>query len=309
MSANSLPLVSVVIPAYNAATFLAETLDSVLAQTYESLEIIVVDDGSTDTTSQLLDSYGNRITVLRQANAGQAAARNNGARSAKGEFLAFLDSDDLWDPDKITRQIALISRFPEALAVYCDHRTIDAQGKHLSSSGALSHPRPSGDILRALLLGPCIITPGLVLLRRNAFDMVGGFDGTMRGHEDYTLWLHLATQGPFIYSPDTLVSYRRHKQQATQKMHYEMRMARAKLNAVLSIRNAMVVCQDDDVKRLFTLILAESHISAAWAVRQMGDHAEARRIAAAALALQPTSVRAWYALGAAIKPRWKKQKI
>ena len=304
------PLVSVIIPAYNAADFLGETLDSVLAQTYKNLEIIVVDDGSTDTTPNLLDSYGDRIKVLRQTNAGQAAARNNGARSAKGELLAFLDSDDLWDPDKITRQVELLNRFPTALAVYCDHRTIDAQGKPTSASAAMAYPRPSGDILRALLLGPCIITPGLVLLRRHAFDMTSGFDETslMRGHEDYAFWLRLATQGAFIYSSDTLVSYRRHDQQVTKHKHYEMRMSRAKLNAVIAVREQIEAGQDANLKQIFAWVLTESHISAAWAMRQMGNYAEARSIAKAALAIQPTSAAAWHALIASMKPRWKRSK-
>jgi glycosyltransferase involved in cell wall biosynthesis len=306
-SSVSAPLVSVVIPAYNAVSFLGATLDSVLTQSYPNLEIIVVDDGSTDATPHLLDSYGDRIRVLRQANAGQAAARNYGAREAHGELLAFLDSDDLWDPDKIARQVTLLARFPEALATYCDHRTIDAQGHPLASSAALAHPRPSGDILRALLLGSCIITPGLVLLRRRAFDVTGGFDETalMRGHEDYALLLRLATQGSFIYSPDTLVSYRRHNQQATRQKHYDMHMARAKLNGVIAIREVMRASEDKDLKHLFAWVLEETHVSAAWAARQYGDHAEARRIAATAVALRPTSGRAWYALGAALKPRWR----
>lgn len=304
------PLVSVIIPAYNATAFLGETLDSVLAQTYPNLEIIVVNDGSIDATPQVLGTYGNRICVLHQANAGQAAARNHGVREARGELLAFLDSDDLWDPDKIARQVELLSRFPTALAVYCDHRTIDAQGRPLASSAALAYPRASGNMLRALLLGCCIITPGLVLLRRHAFNASGGFDEAplMRGHEDYALWLRLATQGSFIYSPDTLVSYRRHNQQATRQKHYEMHMARAKLNAVMAIRDVMRASQDEDVKRLFAWILVESHVMAAWAVRQIGDHADSCRIAAAGLALRPTSIRAWHALGAALKPRWRIQK-
>ncbi len=307
---DSTPLVSVIIPAYNATAFLGETLDSVLAQTYPNLEIIVVDDGSTDATPELLDSYGDRIRVLRQANAGQAAARNHGAREARGELLAFLDSDDLWDPDKIARQVELLGRFPAALAVYCDHRTIDAQGRPVASNAALDYPRASGDMLRALLLGCCIITPGLVLLRRHAFDASGGFDEAplMRGHEDYALWLRLATQGSFVYSPDTLVSYRRHKQQATRQKHYEMHMARAKLNAVMAIRDVMETSEDRDVKRLFAWVLVESHAMAAWAVRQIGDHADSRRIAAAGVALRPTSIRAWHSLGAAFKPRWRSQK-
>jgi hypothetical protein len=130
----------------------------------------------------------------------------------------------------------------------------------------------------------------------------------MRGHEDFNLWLRLATQGSFIYSPETLVSYRRHGQQATGKKHYEMRMSRAKLNAVIAVRDQINSTQDNDLKRIFSWVLTESHISAAWAMRQTGNYAEARRIAMATLKLQPTSARAWYALVASLKPRWKKAK-
>jgi glycosyltransferase involved in cell wall biosynthesis len=303
----STPLVSVVIPAYNATTFLAKTLDSVLVQTYPNLEIIVVDDGSTDSTPHLLDSYGDRICVLRQANAGQAAARNYGAREAHGELLAFLDSDDLWDPDKIADQVGLLNRFPEALATYCDHRTIDEQGRLLASSAALSSPRPSGNILRTLLMGSCITTPGLVLLRRRAFDVAGGFDETpmMRGHEDSALWLRLATQGSFVYSPHTLVSYRQHAQQATRRRHYWMHMARGRLRGLMAIRDIVQAFPDKDLKRLFKWVLEESHFDSTLAARQLGDHTDARRTAAAGLALRPTSVRAWYALGVALMPTWR----
>jgi glycosyltransferase involved in cell wall biosynthesis len=307
--ALSAPLVSVIIPAYNAEAFLGETLDSVLAQTYPNLEIIVVDDGSTDATPHLLETYGDRICVLHQANAGQAAARNYGARKAHGELLAFLDSDDLWDPDKIARQVALLTRFPEALATYCDHRTIDEQGRLLASSAALSNPRPSGNILRTLLMGSCITTPGLVLLRRRAFDIAGGFDETvlMRGHEDSALWLRLATQGSFVYSPRTLVSYRQHAQQATRRQHYWLHMARGRLHGLMAIRGIVQNSPDEDLKRLFKWVLEEGYFDAALAARKLGDHTDARRTAAAGLALRPTSVRAWYALGVALKPLWRHQ--
>jgi len=140
--------------------------------------------------------------------------------------------------------------------------------------------------------------------------LTGGFDETslMYAGEDYALWLRLATQGSFIYSPDTMVSYRRHNQQATKQANYELHMARAKMNAVMAIRDSIRASDNEGMKRLFAWVLAESHISAAWAVQQIGDHAEALRIAAAGLALQPTSARAWYALGSVLKSRWSKLK-
>lgn len=302
------PLVSVVIPAYNAAALIGATLDSVLAQTYGNLEIIVVDDGSTDDTPRVLEAYAGRVRVLRQANAGQAAARNAGARVSTGTLLAFLDSDDLWDPDKTARQVALLTRFPDAQAVYCDHRSINEKGQPLSASAALAHPRPSGDILRALLLGPCIITPGLVLLRRSAFEATEGFDESpvMRGHEDYALWLRLALKGPFVYSPDTLVSYRRHPQQTTRQQHYELQMSRAKLTALLAIRHDLSTHRNDDLKRLYHWVLGETGIVAAWAMRQAGEYAESRNIALAAVTRQPASVRTWLALLSTFKPQGRR---
>jgi len=152
------------------------------------------------------------------------------------------------------------------------------------------------------LLGSCIITPGLVLIRRHAFEDTGGFDEAhfMRGHEDYALWIRMATQGSFIYSPETLVSYRRHANQATRQRQYEMRMARAKLHGLMAIRDAVQTKGDNEVSRLFAWLLVESHIVAAWAARQMGDYNDARRIAAAAFAMQPFSARTWRALAAAL---------
>ena len=114
--------ISVVIPAYNHGRFLREAIDSVLAQTYAPLEIIVVDDGSTDDTEQIVRSYGDRVRYIRQQNAGVGAARNNGIANARGEYVAFLDSDDLWLPEKLAVQVEYMRRHPECAACavpYC----------------------------------------------------------------------------------------------------------------------------------------------------------------------------------------------
>lgn len=299
-------LVSVVIPAYNAAAHLRATLESVLAQSHSALEVIVVDDGSTDDTFEILTEFGSKVRVLRQPNAGQAAARNHGARKAAGEFLAFLDSDDLWDGDKIERQVDLLERHPEALAVYCDHRAIDVSGAVIGESGALRHLRPSGNVLQALLLGSCIVTPGLVLMRRSAFESSGDFDEhpSMRGHEDYALWLRLAARGPVVYSPQTLVSYRRHSQQATTQADYECRMAVAHLRALLAIRADVMASAPPRVRKLYQWVLNEARLEASWAARCLGDLSAARRVALTALANSPTSPRVWRTLLGALRPQF-----
>ncbi|NEP84931.1 MAG: glycosyltransferase family 2 protein, partial [Okeania sp. SIO3B3] len=120
-----MPCVSVIIPAYNRADLIGETVDSVLAQTHPDIEIIVIDDGSTDNTADVLATYGSALRVIRQANAGQQAARNAGIRAATGDYIAFLDSDDLWLPHRIEAQLQRFEEVPEAGLVYCDAAVFD----------------------------------------------------------------------------------------------------------------------------------------------------------------------------------------
>lgn len=204
------PFVSIVMPVFNAAAYVKETIDSALEQTYRDIEIIAVDDGSSDGSLALLRSYEPRIKVLNQVNCGQGRARNRGVELSTGELLAFLDADDLWDPTKVERQVSVLTQHPDALAAYCDHRIIDAKGKVTGPSGALAQPRTSGQLLRNLILGNFIISPSLMMMRRTAFEQVGGFDESLRQNDDYDLWMRVAANGPILYMLDTLVSYRRH---------------------------------------------------------------------------------------------------
>ena len=110
---SSAPTISVVIPAYNAETYIVETVESVLAQTADLLEVIVVNDGSTDRTEELLQGFGDRITLLSQENSGVARARNAGLEVARGEYIAFLDSDDAWLPEKTAKQLEVMQRYPD----------------------------------------------------------------------------------------------------------------------------------------------------------------------------------------------------
>ncbi|MDY6952178.1 MAG: glycosyltransferase, partial [Thermodesulfobacteriota bacterium] len=192
-----MPTVSVVIPSYNRALFLKEAIDSVLAQGFEDFEVIVVDDGSTDTTNALLASCP-RVFVVTQDRLGVSAARNAGIARAAGRFLAFLDSDDLWLPEKLAAQIAFFERHPQALICQTEEIWI-RDGVRVNPK--MRHSKPSGMIFeRSLEL--CLVSPSAVMMRRDLIDKVGWFDETLPACEDYDLWLRIACRFP-IYLIDT----------------------------------------------------------------------------------------------------------
>lgn len=202
--------VSAIIPVFNGAATLRQALDSVLNQTEShGLELIVVDDGSTDTTAAIIKSYGDRVRAIRQSNAGPAAARNTGARSARGEYLAFLDADDRWLPEMPERAIDVLDSDPDCVLAYGNLMIVDSEGHSLGSSliaGEYAHAPSMGAILERMWP----IMPSAALIRRSAFDACGGFEEQFRGagFEDAFLWLRLREQGPFRYIPETLAEWR-----------------------------------------------------------------------------------------------------
>jgi glycosyltransferase involved in cell wall biosynthesis len=186
------PRVSVVVPTYNRAWCLAEALDSVLAQDVAGVELIVVDDGSTDDTPQLLAGYGERIRVLRQENRGVSAARNAGIAAARGGLVAFLDSDDLWLPGKLRAQVDFFAAHPEALVCQTeelwvkDGRRVNPGRRHRKRGGMIFEPS----------LELCLVSPSAVMMRRELFERVGHFDEALPACEDYDLWLRVSLQHP-----------------------------------------------------------------------------------------------------------------
>jgi glycosyltransferase involved in cell wall biosynthesis len=186
-----MPTVSVVIPSYNRASLLKEAIDSVLGQDFDDFELIVIDDGSTDDTPGLLQSYPN-ICVVRQDRRGVSAARNAGIRRASGRFLAFLDSDDLWLPKKLSAQIAFFKTHPEA--VICQTQEIWIRSG-VRVNPKRRHRKHSGMIFdRSVEL--CLVSPSAVMLERSLLDEVGWFDESLPACEDYDLWLRIAWRFP-----------------------------------------------------------------------------------------------------------------
>jgi glycosyltransferase involved in cell wall biosynthesis len=190
-SLDNPPLVSVVMPAYNVAWCIGRAVDSVLAQDDPARELLVVNDGSTDDTRAVLDRYGDRITVIDQANRGMCAARNVAIRRARGVYIAFLDADDWWLPDKLGRQVALMEQQADIGFSSTAARVEDENGRLLNL-----WPCRSGrtQMLETLFAENAAIAGGCsaVMARRHLIEQVGAFDESLRGFEDPDLWIRLA---------------------------------------------------------------------------------------------------------------------
>ncbi|MBI3154315.1 MAG: glycosyltransferase family 2 protein [Burkholderiales bacterium] len=198
------PTVSVVVPAYNVAWCVRKAVDSVLAQDWRDFELVVVDDGSTDDTAEVLASYGDAVRVLRQRNGGMSSARNAGIRAARGELIAFLDADDWWLPAKLSRQVALMQGRPGLGFCSCAARVVDMDGAQLNLWRC---PQWQGPLLVYLFQGGASV-PGsssAVLARRELVLAAGCFDESLRGAEDPDLWIRLAAVADYACIDEPLV--------------------------------------------------------------------------------------------------------
>jgi glycosyltransferase involved in cell wall biosynthesis len=218
------PAVSVIIPTYNRARWVTEAVDSVLAQTYRDLELVVVDDGSTDDTADRLAAYGRRIQVVRQKNLGAGAARNVGIRRARGTYIAFLDSDDLWKADKLATQMDLISRDQSVKVCYTEEIWI-RRGRRVNPRK--KHAKHSGWILKQML-PLCLVSPSSVLIDREVFDRAGRFDESLPACEDYDLWLRIGRLYPFHLIDRPLIVKRGGHQDQLSARHWGLDRFRIK---------------------------------------------------------------------------------
>ena len=194
--------VSVVIPTWNRAHTITRALRSVMSQSHPPDEIIVVDDGSTDDTGALLDRQFADCTVIRQARAGVSAARNAGIQRASGTWIALLDSDDAWHPDKLARQLDHATPVPGSRLVHCNERWL-RRGQPLAQKAY--HAKRGGDIFEDCLRR-CVISPSAALLHRSVFADYGLFDETLPACEDYDLWLRVTACEPVAFVPEVLVT-------------------------------------------------------------------------------------------------------
>jgi len=205
------PLVSVVVPAYNAERYIEETLESALRQTYSAMEVIVVDDGSSDRTVDIVQRMDGRPEVLRQENAGVCVARNRGAARARGELLAFLDADDVWESDKIEKQVRIFEEHPDVGLVAVNFDEIDAYGGKLTRE--IKQPKHLYgrvvDLHRHLLEFGNFLSVSACMTTRAAFEGAGGFYTKQRILSgDYDMWIRISEEHRFYVIPEVLCHYR-----------------------------------------------------------------------------------------------------
>lgn len=223
------PLVSVILPTFNRAWSLERAVESVLAQDYPHIELIVIDDGSTDDTRQLLGRYARRISVIHQANAGVSAARNNGIRNSSGELIALLDSDDTWDKRKISCQVDFFNTHPEALICQTQEIWI-RNGRRVNPANR--HRKPSGMIFIPSLYR-CLVSPSAVMMRQKLFDLKGAFKEDFPVCEDYDLWLRVSHDTPvFLIDKPYAIKTGGHEDQLSRR-HSQDKYRIASLQQIL----------------------------------------------------------------------------
>jgi glycosyltransferase involved in cell wall biosynthesis len=212
------PLVNVVVPVYNGANYLRKALDSALGQSYQPLQVIVVDDGSTDSSADIITSYGIRLLAIRQANGGVALARNAGIRACRGEFIAFLDQDDWWLPEKIEKQV---EKFRADKNLGLVHTDVLQYGDAVARFVDPVYPTDTTPLLQGRCYQRLILDNGVfnssVMIRRSVLGRSGMFDPAMPGNtvQDYDLWLRIAQHFPFGYVAEKLTVLRLHDNQGT----------------------------------------------------------------------------------------------
>ena len=296
-----MPEVSVIIPTYNCAGLIRETLDSVLTQTYKDFEIVIVNDGSTDNTLDALSLYGDRIRVISQTNQGRSAARNTGIREAKGDYLAFLDSDDLWLPNKLESQMALLKTTPDLLWVYSDAEVFDSKtNKKLYLHSQLA-PLYEGDILAPLFLEN-FIPSATPVLSREIFYGIGEYciSTNIGFPEDWHMWLRVASRYKIGLVSKPLARYRVHDAMNTLSQSWEMIY-----NGRIAVVESAIALSPHKLGPLKNRALANIAIGSARKCAGNGDLVMARKMLKRAIKLAPETRSAYvYWLGCLVGQPW-----
>ena len=245
-----MPEVSVIIPTYNRCERVVRAVQSVLDQSFKDLEIVVVDDGSTDDTEAHLVPYGTSIKYIRHpANRGVSAARNKGIENSSGRWIAFLDSDDYWLKEKLHLQMEFLRQTPDAVACQTEEIWIRG-GKRVNPKKI--HKKPPGEIFQRSLRR-CLVSPSSVILKRSVFDEVGFFDETLEAAEDYDLWLRISCKHPIhLIDRDLVVKEGGHEDQLSRK---QIGIDRFRIRAIAKLINSGVLSSDQATAALEELAI------------------------------------------------------
>lgn len=207
-----MPCCSIIIPAYNAMNYLPQTLESVLEQTFTGFEVLIINDGSSDNIVEwFCNIVDPRVKLISQENQGVSAARNIGIQNSTGEYIAFIDADDLWEPTKLEKQLQCFQNNPSIGLIHTAMTIIDEEGKSL---GRTFISNVEGDALKPLLEQNTIVTSS-VIIRRSCLD-VGNFDNNLHSSEDWELWVRIALRYPIMLIKEPLVYYRHHANNTTK---------------------------------------------------------------------------------------------
>lgn len=304
-----MPKVSVVIPAYNSEKYIAQTIDSVLEQTFRDYEIIVVDDGSTDKTAAIVKGYEDKVKYFFQENWGTSVARNTGVKNAKGKYIAFLDNDDLWFPDKLSLQINIMEANSDVGMIFTDGQWFDdVKIVRLSSRPTQDFGEPDswkykiaktklddgmilkGNFHRDFLRGNFVLNSS-VLVRRKILDNVGLLDDELLINGDYDLWLRIAEQCPVIYLNKITTQWR--VRQDSLSGDYDIRAFNYKRWDGLLFEKYSKRCSKEN-RPLVRRKGYECYKIAAWGYLNYGDFNEARRLSIKGILLNPFDLKLYY---------------
>lgn len=282
------PRVSVVVATYNYGRFLADAVNSALRQTMHDLEVIVVDDGSTDDTPQVMRAFAadDRVRFQRGEHLGQPGAKNIGISLARGEFVAFLDADDEWLPEKLARQIPLFDD-PQVAVVYCRRIAMDEHGRNVA---ATQRPCYRGEVVERIFLQNFICFSSSVV-RRGVLEEAGRFDESIPLAIDYDLWLKISIKHRFDYVDEPLVRYRTGHANLSRRGMERIEIARGIMDRFLNERGGRNLISRAAIRRAYAELCGDG----AWMLRQRGA--------------PPTDVARWYLRALAHRPRhwpaWK----
>ncbi len=266
-----MPAISVIIPTYNAAEYLPEAIESVLAQTFKDYELIVVDDGSTDGTESVVKKFGDRIRYFRQENRGPGAAKNLGIRNSRGPLLATLDADDKWVPHKLQAQYEYMKAHPEAGMVNANVSTFDEKGIVTYEVDGTLRKTYQGWVFDRLIIQN-FIASGTVMFRKECLDKVGLFPENYMISEDWHLWLRIAKEYPVGYINEPLGLYRWQEKSLTWDYAKAYPDRLAVLNEIISLYPDYF----KNRKRLIRRAYGSLFMRYGYALFDRGDYADAR---------------------------------